>query len=31
MLSLSHEMSEQLILMGDMPKPSNEFARYNLE
>ena len=31
MLSLAHEMSEQLILMGDMPKPSNEFARYNLE
>jgi len=31
MLSLAREMSDQLILMGDMPKPSNEFARYNLE
>jgi DNA-binding IclR family transcriptional regulator len=31
MLSLANETSEQLILIGDMPKPSNEFARYNLE
>ncbi len=31
MLSFSAEMSDQLTLMGDMPKPSNEFARYNLE
>jgi IclR family acetate operon transcriptional repressor len=31
MLSLAREMSDQLTLMGDMPKPSNEFARYNLE
>jgi IclR family acetate operon transcriptional repressor len=30
-LSLSRELRDQLTLMGDMPKPSNEFARYNLE
>ena len=31
MLQLAQEMSEQLTLMGDMPRPSNDFARYNLE
>lgn len=31
MLTLAREMSEQLIVMGDMPRPSNDFARYNLE
>ena len=31
MLAMAREMSEQLVLMGDMPKPSNDFARYNLE
>lgn len=31
MQSLAHEMSEYIALMGDMPKASTEFAKYNLE
>ena len=31
MQSLAHEMSEYISLMGDMPKASTEFAKYNLE
>lgn len=30
MLSLAREMADQLIVVGDMPKPSNDFARFNL-
>ena len=31
MHSLAHEMSEHISLMGDMPKASSEFTKYNLE
>jgi DNA-binding IclR family transcriptional regulator len=31
MQSLAREMSEYIALMGDMPKASTEFAKYNLE
>ena len=31
MQSLAQEMSEYIALMGDMPKASTEFAKYNLE
>jgi IclR family acetate operon transcriptional repressor len=31
MLSLAREMTDQLTLVGDIPLPSNDFARYNLQ
>lgn len=31
MLSLAREMSDQLTLIGDMPVPGNDFARFNLQ
>jgi IclR family acetate operon transcriptional repressor len=31
MLSLAREMTDQLALVGDIPFPSNDFARYNLQ
>jgi hypothetical protein len=31
MQSLATEMSEHIAVMGDMPKASTEFAKYNLQ
>lgn len=31
MLSLAQEMTDQLTLVGDIPLPSNDFARFNLQ